>query len=102
MFGFILGFILGGVTGAALAMALSPSYRYEGEETGTEGAATAKARAAEIGEMVKVKVREAIEEGKRTLQEAIAEGRGAAAKKTSELEQIIRRTRGDKEKEVEA
>ena len=95
MFGFILGFILGGVTGAAIVLALSPSYQHQSEEEMPSGGPDDDgAETAGLGELIKNKVGVAIEESKRTLHQAVEEGKTAAASKTDELEEQVRKTRG--------
>ena len=71
MFPFLFGFLVGGATGAAIVLALSPNYQYQ--EEGEEG--DVRAKAAEIGEMVRASIKEALEEGKHVLREAVKEGK---------------------------
>lgn len=97
MFGFILGFMIGGVTGAAIVLALSPSYQYQGEEGGGPEDEEGDVPGGQMGEMIKAKARVALEQGKRTLDQAIEEGKVAAKERAAELEELVRKRRGQEE-----
>ncbi|MEE9199113.1 MAG: hypothetical protein V3U26_04890 [Dehalococcoidia bacterium] len=98
MFAFMLGFILGGVTGAAIVLAMSPSYQYQEEgEMPEDESHGAGAKAAEMGELVKARVMQAIEEARHLLHQAVEEGKAAAADRTVELQKLVKRHRGQDE-----
>lgn len=72
--GFLVGFILGGLVGLAVGILLAPQ---SGEETRTV--------LREKGIELKVRAEDLTEEGRARLEEAIEEGKEAAAKKRDEL-----------------
>ncbi len=103
MFAFMLGFILGGVTGAAIVLAMSPSYQYREEgEMPEDESHGARAKATEMGELVKARVMPAVEKTRHLLHQAVEEGKVAAADRTAQLRELVKKHRGQDEDEEEA
>lgn len=82
---FLTGLVLGGALGAALAILLAPRPGQETRQDLRIRGIDLKERAVGLAEEVAGKGRVAVEEQRDRLQQAIAEGKEAAAKTTSEL-----------------
>ena len=61
-----------------------------------------RAKAAELTELVRATVKEAIDEGKLALREAVEEGKVAATEKAAELEQLVKKYQDPQEEEDQA
>ncbi len=98
MFTFLFGFLMGGVTGAAIVLAMAPNYQYQ--EDGEEE--DVRAKVADLTEQVRATVKLAVEEGKASLREAVDEGKVAAAEKTVELREMVKKYQDQQEEEDKA
>ncbi len=90
--GFISGFLLGGLVGAALALVLTPRSGEETRDTLRDKGIELKIKAEEVAARAREEADELLARSKATfgeqkarVQEAIEEGREAAAQKRSEL-----------------
>ena len=89
---FLVGFVLGGLIGAGLAFFLAPRWSEETRQQVMERGIELKGKAEEVSSRAREsaegligKGRLAVDEQKVKLQEAIAEGKEAAAQKQEEL-----------------
>ncbi len=78
MFAFILGFLMGGAAGAAIVLAVSPQFQYQGEN----------------GQPSDPSAQDAQKEFRARVDEAVEQGKKAAAEKVAELDEMVRRRRG--------
>lgn len=90
--GFLPGFLLGGIVGAALALLFSPRVSDETRETIREKGIELRVKAEEAAARARVEADEIVSRGRavwdeqrQRLEEAVDEGRDAAARKRAEL-----------------
>lgn len=91
---FLIGLTIGGALGGALALILAPRPGEEFREQLRERGIDIKERASQMAEQVKELSRQAVEEQRARFQQAINEGKEAAAKTRADLLSRYERAKG--------